>query len=84
MVGFNGIADIQWVADLLKSMKCKLHDGVHLVLDTLVELKKIVKKVTSVVEKDSDRHCYNGAIPNFSNHVLFLSSCLNLYDEGIS
>jgi len=49
-----------------------------------VELKKIVKKVTSIVEKDSDRHCYNGAITHFSNHVLFLSSCLNLYDEEIS
>jgi hypothetical protein len=43
-----------------------------------------VKKVTSVVEKDSDRHYYNGAITHFSNHVLFLSSCLNLYDEEIS
>ena len=84
MVGFNGIADIQWVDDLLKLMKYRLHDGVHLVLDILVELKKIVRRVISVVEKDSDRHYYNGVITHFSNHVLLLSSCLNLYDEEIS
>ena len=84
MVGFNGIADIQWVDDLLKLMKCRLRDGVHLVLDILVELKKTVKKVISVAEKDSGKHYYNGAITHFSNRVLLLSSYSNLYGEEIS
>ena len=84
MAGFNGIVGIQWVDGLLKLMKCKLRGGVHLVLDILVELKKTVKKVTIIVEKDSDRHYYNGAITHFSNRVLLLSSYSNLYGEEIS
>jgi hypothetical protein len=62
-------------------MKFKYHDGVHLVLGILVESKKIVKKVFSIVEKDNDRHYYNGVTTHFSNPILLLSSYLNLYDE---
>ena len=46
-----------------------------------MESKKIVKKVFSIVEKDNDRHYYNGVTTHFSNPILLLSSYLNLYDE---
>ena len=61
MVGFSGIVDLQMEEEFLISMKYKLKGG-KILEDMCWQLKKIVKKVIWVVEKDKDKLFYNGLI----------------------
>ena len=62
LVGFNGIVDLQTVDVSQRSTKYKLKDGKLLEIGTFRRLKKIVKKVTYIVEEDRGKRCFNGPI----------------------